>query len=86
MVNPLKKCFWSYITTDDCKQISLGVYTNPEDAHKAWQSGKITRLHEILQKYRNQEYYDARVGNFILKVADKIGLDLSLSLETKELI
>lgn len=40
---------------------SLGMFSNPEEAHAMWQLGKIEAIRQILEKYSKEEVFDRRV-------------------------
>lgn len=54
------------------KQISLGVFTTPEDAHRAWQHAKANAIDETVFLYQCESTYDERVCASLHQVRDKL--------------
>lgn len=41
--------------------LHLGTYDTPEEAHRAWQQCKISRIKETIERYKSEVFYDERV-------------------------
>lgn len=67
------------------KEIHLGAFTSKVDAHKAWQSAKISQLVSILEKYRLEKFYNIRVEEAIVNISNRIASELENSIETRSL-
>ena len=62
-----------------CKNINLGYYSTPEEAHKAWQKEKIKQAQDLAARQT-----DERIVQGLLRVVDKTQYDLDNNLITKD--
>lgn len=62
---------------------NLGSYLKIEDAHKAWQQGKIQVIKDVIAWYENQDCYDASVGKAL---NERIGILESDHANNKETV
>lgn len=88
MVNEKSKPFVSTVNIfKEGKSILeyLGVYSTPEDAHKAWQVAKIECLQISIERYKLEKGYDVRVENSLQARIQKIKLEAAQNLETLSL-
>ena len=51
------------VITEDGKSIHLGNFSDPLEAHLAWQLAKISKLESVLEKYKSDESYIEAVGS-----------------------
>lgn len=63
----------------------LGIYSTPQEAHKAWQLGKAKVIQLTVDKYRLEPFYDFDVEVALLKRISKLLFDYNASLETMTL-
>lgn len=77
-VNPLKHPYKAQIRNRG-KNISIGHYLTPEEAHQAWQKAKIKQAQDLAASQT-----DERVIKGLLRVADKIQYDLDNNLITED--
>ena len=78
MINPSKHPYKATICNRS-KNVNLGYYLTPEEAHKAWQKAKIKKAQDLAM-----EQTDERVIQGLLRVADKIQYDLDNNLITED--
>ena len=78
MVNPLKHPYRAKIG-NGYKNVNLGHFSTPEEAHQAWQKAKIKQA-KILQS----EQTDPKVIKGLQRVIDKIQYDLDNNLITED--
>ena len=78
MVNPLKHPYRAVICNRS-KNINLGHYLTPEEAHKAWQKAKIKQAQDLAASQT-----DERIVQGLMRVADKIQNDLDNNLITED--
>lgn len=64
------------------KTYQKGCYTTHQEAHQAWQEGKIKYLNDMLNYYAKQKYYRQDVAEVFYDYIDSILLDIKLNKET----
>ena len=81
------KCFVAQCSSrcSDNNSKYLGYFTDPFEAHKAWQEAKIASLQMVLDEYRKAIGFDSRVEQTFLDTIQKIKFDLNNNLETRSL-
>lgn len=57
-------------------------YNTQQEAHRAWQEGKIKYLNDMLNYYAKQKYYRQDVAEVFYDFIDSILLDIKLNKET----
>lgn len=62
--------------------ISLGTFKEPQDAHLAWQHGKIDAILNVLQRYRNETCYREDVEESLFNRIEMIRTDILFGRET----
>lgn len=67
-------------------QKNLGRYSNPLDAHKAWQTAKLVVLKSILADYKDIPNNNVKVVNKLEGVIEKVQTELLTGKETRYLI
>ena len=63
----------------------LGIYSTPEEAHRAWQLGKAEVIKLTVEKYRTEPFYTAEVERALQNRIDLLLSDHTLNVETKAL-
>lgn len=64
---------------------NLGRYKTPDEAHRAWQLGKISYINDLILKYKTENFYYDAVEKAMMDIADAIQLDYNNNKETKSL-
>lgn len=62
--------------------ISLGTFKDQQDAHLAWQHGKIDAILNVLQRYRNETCYREDVEESLFNRVEMIKTDILFGRET----
>lgn len=87
MVNELKKPYLVRCTRVDSSDKSkhVGYFSNPEDAHKAYQLAKYNQLNEYLNMYVEEDCFREDVFQAMRKRVDKLLEDSLNGVETKSI-
>lgn len=59
-----------------------GYYYSKEEAHKAWQQGKIKQIESVLYQYAKEEFFNIKVANSLTSKAWKLQSDIAQGKET----
>lgn len=62
-----------------------GRYTTPEEAHCAWQLGKIEYTDLIIAKYRTEPFYYKDVEDALMNIKNQLLYEYTNNIETKKL-
>lgn len=67
------------------KRAWLGSFNSQEEAHTAWQEGKISQIEACVKRYREEKCYREDVEKGLTFRIDKLKFDLQAGLETVRL-
>ncbi|MNP58176.1 hypothetical protein D3C76_1530700 [compost metagenome] len=77
------KRFSAQITMNQ-KNVFLGRFDSPLEAHAAWQRKKVEAIRSTAEWYRNADGFDAAVSAALIRRADLIHDQVRAGIETRE--
>lgn len=62
-----------------------GRFSTPDEAHRAWQLGKIEYTDLIIEKYRTEPFYYKDVEDALINIKNKLAYEYANGIETKKI-
>jgi len=63
--------------------IHLGLFATPEEAHKAWQLGKVEQISTAIEKYKGESCYRVDIENALVFRIEQLHEQSLSGVETK---
>lgn len=85
MVNPLRSPYVATACSRYKTNRYLGIFSTPEEVHKAWQKAKVEAIESSIVEYRKENCYRVDIESALKSRVEKLKNDIKNNLETKQL-